>query len=431
MSISKTSAKKQLQLAKQYLNKYTADVFFICGDEQSKETIPAHKFILATFSDAFETMFYGSLPERSEIQIPDASPIGFRTFLRYFYFDEYMLNIDVIGEAIYLAKKYLVDEYLDACCEFLKRKTTPKNILIGYELAIHFDLCELKKILEWKIFFENNLVFGSEYICNITRDLLKHILQISWLKCSAKEMFDACMAWTGEACKRESLDATMMQHRREQLGDCFEDIEFGAMNRNEITQCVHMFGDLFTAPELQRLFGIVAAKYPIPFQENEMVRCDIGEKAMIPTEIAMNSMDELRFIPRCKMLLGGIEIAGIFHEANIEAVKLYFLVTVSKVSSAKGEINETVLLRYPLAIISAQNAADKNFLILFSEAIVLEPRSSYIVQINLFERSCDVSCYHMKVTTLSEDSPISVMPETNINMIPGLHYKCLNDRDTF
>lgn len=427
MSITRGSTTKQFQLGKQYLNKFTADVFFICGDEENKERIPAHKFILATFSDAFETMFYGSLPESNEIKIPDASPIGFRTFLRYFYFDEYMLNIDVIGEAIYLAKKYLVNEYLDACCEFLKRKTTAKNILIGYELAIHFDLFELKKILEWKIFFENNLVFGSEYICQITRDLLKHILQISWLKCSMKEIFDACMAWANEACKRENLDASVMEYHREQLGDCFEQIEFGAMNRKEITQCVQLFGDLFTAPELQRLFGILAAKYPIPFCENEMIRCSIGEKLMIPMEITVNAMEELRFIPRCKMILGGIEITGIFHEASVEAVKLYFLITIAKVSSVKGECSEFVLLRYPLAIISVQNTADKNFLIFFPEAVVLEPRSTYTIQINLFERSCNVVCYHMKVMTSSEDLPISIMPETNIKMMPGFHYKCLTD----
>lgn len=132
MPISKVSTTKQFLLGKQYLNKATADVYSICGDDEEEisEQIPAHKFILATFSDAFETMFYGSLPEGSEVKVPDASPTGFRTFLRYFYFDDYMLNMDIIGEVIYLANKYLVGEYLSACCEFLKRKTIPKNILI-------------------------------------------------------------------------------------------------------------------------------------------------------------------------------------------------------------------------------------------------------------------------------------------------------------
>lgn len=431
--MSKASSTKRYQLGKQYLNKVTADVFFICGEgDECRERIPAHKFILATFSEAFETMFYGSLPESREIQIPDASPLGFRTFLRYFYFDEYMLNIDVIGEVIYLAKKYLVNEYLNVCCEFLKRKTTAKNILIGYELAIHFDLFELKKVLEWKIFFENNSVFGSTYICNITRDLLKHILQISWLKCSAKEMFDACMAWTSEACRQKNLDANVMQHCREQLGDCFKDIEFGAMNRKEITQCVHIFGDLFSAKEIQQLFGIVSAKYPNPFEENEMFRMNIGEKTMTESEIVMNSSEELRFIPKKRMLLGGIEITGIFHHANVEAVKLFFLVTILRMSSAREETDDTVLLRYPLAIISVRNTADKNFLLFFSEAIVLEAHSTYSVQINMFERSCDVSCYHMNVTVASKYLPIRVvMPETTINKIPSLHYKYLNDWEDF
>lgn len=93
----------------------------------------------------------------------------------------------------------------------------------------------------------------------------------------------------------------MRLYHRNQLGDCFEHIKFGAMNRNEITQCVQLFGELFTVPELQRLFGLLPAKYPVPFRENEMIRCSIG-----PMEITVKSMEELRFLSSCRMMLDGI-----------------------------------------------------------------------------------------------------------------------------
>lgn len=47
------------------------------------QTIPAHKYVLATGSSVFYAMFYGGLAEnKKEIEVPDVEPAAFLALLR-------------------------------------------------------------------------------------------------------------------------------------------------------------------------------------------------------------------------------------------------------------------------------------------------------------------------------------------------------------
>lgn len=47
------------------------------------QTIPAHKYVLATGSSVFYAMFYGGLPEnKRDIEVPDVEPAAFLALLR-------------------------------------------------------------------------------------------------------------------------------------------------------------------------------------------------------------------------------------------------------------------------------------------------------------------------------------------------------------
>ena len=64
-------------------NDLMADVCFIVGSGSDKRRIPAHKYMLATGSSVFYTMFYGGLPENKDITIPDVEPEAFLNLLRW------------------------------------------------------------------------------------------------------------------------------------------------------------------------------------------------------------------------------------------------------------------------------------------------------------------------------------------------------------
>lgn len=63
-----------------------ADCFFVVGSLPKTQRIPAHKYVLATGSTVFFTMFYGSLADQEDsqkdIEIPDVEPAAFLNMLK-------------------------------------------------------------------------------------------------------------------------------------------------------------------------------------------------------------------------------------------------------------------------------------------------------------------------------------------------------------
>lgn len=58
---------------------FLSRVFYL----EQVQTIPAHKYVLATGSSVFYAMFYGGLAEnKQEIKVPDVEPNAFLTLLK-------------------------------------------------------------------------------------------------------------------------------------------------------------------------------------------------------------------------------------------------------------------------------------------------------------------------------------------------------------
>jgi len=76
-------------------NDLFSDVKFLVFDEmnESKQAIPAHRFVLSISSPVFEAMFYGQLAETSgSIELPDCDYESLLELFRYLYGDEVKLK---------------------------------------------------------------------------------------------------------------------------------------------------------------------------------------------------------------------------------------------------------------------------------------------------------------------------------------------------
>lgn len=107
------------------------------------QTIPAHKYILATGSSVFYAMFYGGLAEIKDIKVPDVEPAAFLTLLRYLYCDEILLEPDNILATLYAAKKYIVPHLARACVNYLEVSLTAKNACLLLSSSCLFEEPEL------------------------------------------------------------------------------------------------------------------------------------------------------------------------------------------------------------------------------------------------------------------------------------------------
>ena len=136
-------------------NDRLSDVKFVAansnGETESKQVIPAHKFILAISSPVFEAMFYGELAEIKEtIELPDCDYESLLELLRYMYSDEVHLSGSNVMGVLYLAKKYIVPSLTDKCTEYLKERLDPSNVFSILPSSLKYE----EKALEdrcWKV----------------------------------------------------------------------------------------------------------------------------------------------------------------------------------------------------------------------------------------------------------------------------------------
>ena len=114
-------------------NDLFSDVKFVArrsnGESESKQVIPAHKFVLSISRPVFEAMFYGELEETTDtIELPDCEYESLMELFRYMYSDEVILSGSNVMGVLYLAKKYMVSSLADKCAEYLEDNLDASNV---------------------------------------------------------------------------------------------------------------------------------------------------------------------------------------------------------------------------------------------------------------------------------------------------------------
>lgn len=159
-----------------YLNSEYADVYFTF--ESSDKRVPAHKNILSAVSPVFKAELYNN-PEKSEVKIEDENinEDVFKVFLQFFYLKEANLTMEYIQHVIYLAQKYQHDECKEVCSTFLIDNLTNKDLCLGYQLAMHYNLKDLEEFCQREICINAKEVFESEGFLKVDWNILKAIVK--------------------------------------------------------------------------------------------------------------------------------------------------------------------------------------------------------------------------------------------------------------
>lgn len=148
---------------KLYLDSATADVHFIVGRMNAQtERVPAHKLLLITASEVFQTMFNGSWKEQDEVRIVDATADSFKEFLQFFYLGRIELTMDNVSDVMNLSKKYDITDGLKMCTEFLITNVTSDDICWAFELAVLFQQKRLRQFCEIFIGTHSTDIFKSK-----------------------------------------------------------------------------------------------------------------------------------------------------------------------------------------------------------------------------------------------------------------------------
>ena len=236
-----------------YLNDSMADVSFVFESENVR--LPAHKLILAAASDVFKTMFYGDLPEKRDVKIVDATSEVFKLFLQFFYWSKVELPNGNVAEVMALGHKYNVPECTQICIDLLEETLDVENVFRCLGLAILYDLDGLKQHCETMIANRTTAVLKSQSFLEISRAILGNILEMEYMDCREKDLFEACMAWVKHASKQKYLTKEIVEAH---LGPLFYNIRFGLMTINEFGPLSLAYGSVFSPDEYKEIVHMIS-----------------------------------------------------------------------------------------------------------------------------------------------------------------------------
>ncbi|XP_052084905.1 BTB/POZ domain-containing protein 3-like [Mytilus californianus] len=236
-------------------NGLMCDVSFKVGPEQ--KVIVAHKFILATRSPVFYTMFEGSVPETDNIVISDVDDDTFNLFLRWIYTDKIEVSSENVREMLYISEKYMFYSGKDACEKFLKKSVTTSDAIVALQTSIEFHLLDLQRASLKYIHQHPSKCLENEISIDIESECMKLILESEDFNWTETQICKFAMKWASQKCQSAHTDPSG-ENTRELLGSLLYLIRFPLVDKqyftNEITS-VGLLNDAEIISVYQSFFG--------------------------------------------------------------------------------------------------------------------------------------------------------------------------------
>ncbi|XP_028396060.1 BTB/POZ domain-containing protein 6-B-like [Dendronephthya gigantea] len=235
-------------------NELMSDVSFVCG-ESGHRVFHAHKYVLATSSAVFFSMFYGHVAEKeSPIRINDTEEKSFEEFLRFLYVEDCEVTAGNAIGIMYLAKKYFISSLAKKCSKVLEENIEPDNVFAVLEQAVKFEQNELEakcwNIIETK----TQECITSEAFCNIRTRTLKTLLEKRKFEIAEVQLFKAVLKWVDSECARQGINTKEDKTARKRiLGDIRYEIRFLDMSEHDFAEYVST-SEILTEKERLSIF---------------------------------------------------------------------------------------------------------------------------------------------------------------------------------
>ena len=236
-------------------NNLFSDVKFVVqkasqGDSESKQVIPAHKFVLSISSPVFAAMFYGELADSANyIELPDCEYDSLLELFRYMYSDEVILSGSNVMGVLYLAKKYMVPSLTDKCTEYLQDNLDPSNV---FSILPSAQKYEEKNLVDqcWNVIdIQTEKAVKSDAFATIERSLLEEVVERDTLAISEVDLFKEVMQWATKESEKQGLAADGHVKRRIFGEKIVKGIRFLVMTHEEFASVV-LDSKIFTLDEI-------------------------------------------------------------------------------------------------------------------------------------------------------------------------------------
>lgn len=233
--------------------------------------IPAHKVYLASSSEVFAAMLFGSLREQEEIRITDFSSEIFLIMLKFIYTEEAEITKNTAIETLYAAEKYFLPRLSQIAVDYLESFLEPQNAFHYLMVANKFKIDRLQKSCLRMIELDTIKAFESDFFFDIDCDVLRAVLSRDSLDCEEIDIFHYASQWAEEECLRQGIakDAITGKDKRNVLADALHLIRMPTMSVKDFASGPALSG-ILTEEETINLFIYLGAQInenhiPFPF----------------------------------------------------------------------------------------------------------------------------------------------------------------------
>lgn len=293
----------------------------------NNEYVAAHRLILASRSDVFDTMLFRFNNVCDEIvYITDIAMDTFRLVLSYIYTDDININNENVIEILYAAHKYNLTFLEERCEHYIVHHKTHGNVLATINLLYQFSAFESIKAKLFKYVCDNfydHFLQANCFTAIDSIDLMKHLMEklvaIDHKSDNGRfefDLFNMLIHWAKYKTKEQHVVDLKWDVIRTCLDGVEQLINFENMNAELLNKCVATNPGFFTKDEICRFFTRENSQSEQKYQRNNVHNalevCQEGEgfvifrangkhinqqlKSILPTESFMHKnaiVDEL------------------------------------------------------------------------------------------------------------------------------------------
>ncbi|XP_063413366.1 BTB/POZ domain-containing protein 6-like [Mytilus trossulus] len=258
-------------------NQLMCDVTFHVGSDRSP--IKAHKYMLASASPVFYSMYGGPLSEKGDVEIVDMTQEHFKMMLMYIYTDNtIMIDAKSITGLMYSSEKYMLVNLKEQCSEFLNTNIDIDHACDVFQTANDFHMEDLKTNALNFIFKNPRECLDSDDFNHLSAECVKLIVESDKLNCEEEIVFKTMIKWAKLRCEKQSIPTTN-ENIRKALGNLLYLIRFPCMTPKVFTDNVSSM-NILTFEEKERVYDHFNGKHTDIFSSKTrfrviIVRCEV------------------------------------------------------------------------------------------------------------------------------------------------------------
>ncbi|KAJ5079244.1 pep-cterm sorting domain-containing protein [Anaeramoeba ignava] len=213
------------------------DFEIIC--EQNQTSFKTHKSILSSRSQYFKSLFDSKMKEYQEnkLILKDVSSSILFSILNYFYSGKIEINLENAIQILIFSSKYLIDELIEICSNFIKKNLQIETIVDVLKLSESMNFNELIDS-SYKFISENFKEFiKTSFFLELEENHLNSILSNNKIPINEFELFQSIIKWgkhKSNINQEKELNKKEKEKLQDQISNVIEKIRFIDFSKQEL-----------------------------------------------------------------------------------------------------------------------------------------------------------------------------------------------------